>query len=139
MPPTQMTAARMWKNSPAIMLAAFYRRASALSRQALLVAIRRGMGQNHRVGVARIRAFRAAFGDLPMSIRCAAALLALALLAGCTRASRDEPVAPVVTGAIGPPFLFALKAPFCAPPLLFPLPVTAPPPLPAPSPSPPHA
>jgi len=116
------------------MLAAFYRRASALSRQALLVAIRRRMGQNHRVGVARMRAFRAAFGDLPMSIRCAAALLALALLAGCTRASRDEPVAPVVTGAIGTPFLIALKAPFCAATLVVAGPITALTELAAPSP-----
>ena len=49
-----------------------------------------------------------------MPIKYAAAVLGLALLAGCTRASPDEPVAPVVTGAIGTPFLIALKAPACA-------------------------
>jgi hypothetical protein len=70
-----------------------------------------------------------------MSIKYAAvAALGLALVAGCTRASRDEPVAPVVTGAIGTPFLIALKAPFCAATLAVAGPITALTELAAPSP-----
>jgi hypothetical protein len=60
-----------------------------------------------------------------MPIKCAAAMLSLALLAGCTRASPDEPVAPVVTGAISTPFLIALKAPACAITLAVAGPITA--------------
>jgi hypothetical protein len=60
-----------------------------------------------------------------MSIKYAAAMLGLALLAGCTRASPDEPVAPVVTGAISTPFLIAFKAPFCAATLVVAGPITA--------------
>jgi hypothetical protein len=60
-----------------------------------------------------------------MSIKYAAAMLGLALLAGCTRASPEEPVAPVVTGAIATPFLIALKAPFCGATLVVAGPITA--------------
>jgi hypothetical protein len=60
-----------------------------------------------------------------MSIKYAAPMLGLALLAGCTRASPEEPVAPVVTGAIGTPFLIALKAPVCAVTLAVAGPITA--------------
>ena len=60
-----------------------------------------------------------------MSLKYAAAMLGLALLAGCTRASPEEPVAPVVTGAIGTPFLIALKAPACAITLAVAGPITA--------------
>ena len=60
-----------------------------------------------------------------MSIKHAAALLCLALLAGCTRASSDEPVAPVVSGAIATPFLIALKLPACAITLAVAGPITA--------------
>jgi len=60
-----------------------------------------------------------------MSIKYAAALLGLALLAGCTRASPNEPVAPVVTGALGTPFLIALKLPVCAATLAVAGPITA--------------
>jgi len=60
-----------------------------------------------------------------MSIKYAAALLGLALLAGCTRPSSEESVSPVVTGAIGTPFLIALKAPVCAATLVVAGPITA--------------
>jgi hypothetical protein len=60
-----------------------------------------------------------------MSLRYAVAALGLALLAGCSRASPDEPVAPVVTGAISTPFLIALKAPACAITLAVAGPITA--------------
>jgi hypothetical protein len=61
-----------------------------------------------------------------MSIKYAAALVVgLALLAGCTRASSDEPIAPVVTGGLGTPFLIALKVPFCAATLVVAGPITA--------------
>jgi hypothetical protein len=69
-----------------------------------------------------------------MPIKYAAAVLGLALLAGCTRASPDEPVAPVVTGAISTPFLIALKAPACAITLAVAGPITALSELAAPSP-----
>ena len=60
-----------------------------------------------------------------MPIKYAAAMLGLALLAGCTRASPEEPVAPVVTGAISTPFLIAFKVPFCAATLVVAGPITA--------------
>lgn len=60
-----------------------------------------------------------------MSIKYVAAMLGLALLAGCTRASSEEPVSPVVSGAIGTPFLIALKAPACAITLAVAGPITA--------------
>jgi hypothetical protein len=69
-----------------------------------------------------------------MPIKYAAAVLGLALLAGCTRASPDEPIAPVVTGAISTPFLIALKAPACAITLAVAGPITALSELAAPSP-----
>ena len=60
-----------------------------------------------------------------MSIKYAAAMLGLALLAGCSHASSDEPVAPAVTGAIGTPFLIAMKIPVCAATLVVAGPITA--------------
>ncbi|HKW52463.1 MAG TPA: hypothetical protein VJO12_02145 [Stellaceae bacterium] len=60
-----------------------------------------------------------------MSIKHAAAMLGLALLAGCTQAAPTEPVAPVVTGAISTPFLIALKVPACAITLAVAGPITA--------------
>ena len=60
-----------------------------------------------------------------MSIKYAAAMLGLALLAGCTGAAPEEPVAPVVIGAIATPFLIAFKAPVCAATLVVAGPITA--------------
>ncbi len=69
-----------------------------------------------------------------MSIKYAVAVLGLALLGACTRASPDEPTAPVVTGAVSTPFLIALKLPACAITLAVAGPITALSELAAPSP-----
>jgi hypothetical protein len=69
-----------------------------------------------------------------MSIKYAVAVLGLAVVAGCTRASPDESTAPVVTGAISTPFLIALKVPACAITLAVAGPITALSELAAPSP-----
>lgn len=69
-----------------------------------------------------------------MSIKYAVAILGLALLGACTRASPDESGAPVVTGAIATPFLIALKVPACAITLAVAGPITALSELAAPSP-----
>src|SRR5260221_4084216 len=114
MPPTQMTAARMWKDRPTIMAAAFYRCARALSRHVLRIARMARMRQNHRVGGGPASARPARLWRVPMPIKYALAVLGLGFLAGCTRASPDEPVAPLVTPGIAKPFLIALKPPVCA-------------------------